>query len=349
VATAERTLRVTVGAQPMVVVLVALAAATATFGVVTSSTRILGWAVACAVIAAVIEPLVTLLDRWLPRLLAILLALIGVGVAGVSIAGGVLADLGNQFDRIRVEAPRAAAELEDSERFGEVARDLRLQERIDDLIERLDEPTSGLASQAPTTTSTYFVCAILVAFFLSWGPRLGQAGLEQIADESSRARARLVGSRAFSRARRYILFAIARASFVGVVAWAACYAENVPAPIVLGVTIGALSAVTGFGILVGCLPALLLAGGLESGTAAARLALVFALLQAIDILVLRYVVAPRSLSVGPAAIVIAFVVGFEVYGVGGAFYGAALAVLGVALLDAAGEAEAARTASTAAD
>ena len=60
-------------------------------------------------------------------------------------------------------------------------------------------------------------------------------------------------------------------------------------------------------------------------------------MQVIDGLVLRWVVAPRSLSVGPAAILIALVVGFEVYGVGGAYYGAALAVLGVALLDAAGE------------
>jgi predicted PurR-regulated permease PerM len=47
-------------------------------------------------------------------------------------------------------------------------------------------------------------------------------------------------------------------------------------------------------------------------------------------------VVPRSLAVGPAAIVIAVILGFEVYGVGGAIYAAALAIFGIALLDAAG-------------
>ena len=48
-------------------------------------------------------------------------------------------------------------------------------------------------------------------------------------------------------------------------------------------------------------------------------------------------ISPRSLVVGPAAIVIALVLGFEIYGVGGAFYGGALAILGVAYLDAAAD------------
>jgi predicted PurR-regulated permease PerM len=50
----------------------------------------------------------------------------------------------------------------------------------------------------------------------------------------------------------------------------------------------------------------------------------------------RRVVVPRSLSVGPAGIVIAVIVGFEVYGIGGSIYGAILAIFGIALLDAAG-------------
>ena len=44
-------------------------------------------------------------------------------------------------------------------------------------------------------------------------------------------------------------------------------------------------------------------------------------------------------------IVIALVLGFEVYGVGGAYYGAALAVFGVAALDAVGRAAARPTPS----
>lgn len=327
----------TVGPEAMAVVLGALAAAVVAFEVARSASRIIGWAVACAVVAALIEPLVTALDRWLPRVLAIVAVLLFIGAAGASVAGGVLADLDRQFDRLLVEGPRAAAELEESENLGELARDFRLRERVDDLLDRLREPTAGLAASAPTTTSSYLVCAVLIAFFLSWGPKLGRAVFAQLPDNGRGERVRAVARTGFSRARRYALAAIARATVAGLVAYVLCRLEDIPAAIALAVAVAALSIVPGFGIFLGSLPALLLKAGLDPGPGALWLTAAFVVLQVLDEIVLRRLVAPRSLTVGPAAIVIALVVGFEVYGVGGAFYGAALAVLGVALLDAAGE------------
>jgi predicted PurR-regulated permease PerM len=321
----------------MAVVLTAAAAAYLAFGLATASRRIIGWAVACAVVAALIEPAVTLLHRWLPRFLAIAVVLLVVGIASVAVATGVLADVDNQFDRLKVEAPRAALELEASPRFGDLARDFRLQERVGELLDRVQDPTSGVAAEVPSRTSTYLICTILTAFFLSWGPRVGRAGLAQLTDEGWRARVQQVADTALSRAQHYVLATIGRAAVAGLVTFGLCRIEDVPAAIVLAVTVAALSVVPGFGIVAGCLPVLLLEAGLGEGRGALRLALAFLVLQVLDEVVLRRVVAPRSLVVGPAAIVIALVVGFEVYGVGGAFYGAALAVFGVALLDAAGD------------
>jgi predicted PurR-regulated permease PerM len=321
----------------MAVVLGAVATATVAFGVATASRRILGWAVACAVVASLVAPFVSVLNRWLPRALAVGLVLLVVGVAGISVAGGVLRDLDNQFDRLQREAPRAAAQLERSDRAGGLARDFRLQERVTELIDRIRDPTSGLAAEVPTRASTYFLCAILTAFFVSWGPRVTRAGVKQLPDPHRQARVREVVGTGFSRAQRYALAAVGRAVAAGLVAWVLCRVEDVPATVVLAVTVGALSVIPGFGILVGSLPALMLEAGLGTGLGALRLAAAFAVLQVIDGVVLRRVVAPWSLSVGPAAILIALVVGFEVYGVGGAYYGTALAVFGIALLDAAGE------------
>jgi predicted PurR-regulated permease PerM len=336
VAPTERTLRLRVGPEAVAVVLTAAAVAYVAFGLATASRRIIGWAVACAVVAAIIEPAVTLLARRLPRFLAIAAVLLVVGATSLAVATGVLADVDNQFDRLKVEAPRAALELEASPR-GDLARDFRLQQRVGELLDRVQDPTSGLATEVPSRTSTYLICTILAAFFLSWGPRVGRAGLAQLRDEGWRTRVQQVADTAFSRAQRYLLATIARAVVAGVVAWALCKIEDVPAAIVLAVTVAAFSVVPGFGIVAGCLPVLLLEAGLGEGGDALRLALAFLVLQVLDEVVLRRVVAPRSLTVGPAAIVIALVVGFEVYGVGGAFYGAALAVFGVALLDAAGD------------
>jgi predicted PurR-regulated permease PerM len=323
----------------MAVVLGAAAVAYVAFGVANEARRILGWAVACAVVAALVAPFVAVLKRFLPRPLAVIIALLLVGAAGVSVAGGVLADLDNQFDRLEREAPRAAAQLERSDRGGQLARDFRLQERVNELIDRLRDPTSGLAAEVPSRASTYFLCAILTAFFVFWGPRVARAAVRQLPDPGLQARVRALVGTGFGRAQGYALAAIGRAVLAGLVAGLLCRLEDVPGPIVMAVTVGALSVVPGFGILVGSLPVLLLEAGLGGGGAAGtfRLGAAFVALQIVDGIVLRRVVAPRSLTVGPAAILIALVVGFEVYGVGGAFYGAALAVFGVALLDAAGE------------
>jgi predicted PurR-regulated permease PerM len=337
VASTERTLRLRVGPEAVAVVLAAAAAAYVAFGVADAARRILGWALACAVVAALIEPAVTLLDRWLPRFLAIAAVLLVVGAASVSVATGVLADVDNQFERLKVEAPRAALELESSPGFGDLARDFRLQQRVGELLARLQDPTSGLAAEVPSRTSTYLICTVLTAFFLSWGPKLGRAALAQLTDEGRKARVQQVAGTTFSRGQGYILATIARAAAAGVLTGILCRVEDVPAPVVMAVTVAALSVIPGFGILAGALPALLLEAGLGEGGGALRLAVAFVVLQVLDEIVLRRVVAPRSLTVGPAAIVIALVVGFEVYGVGGAFYGAALAVFGVALLDAAGD------------
>jgi predicted PurR-regulated permease PerM len=321
----------------MAVLLTAGAIAYFAFGVADAARRIIGWVVAAAVVAAIIEPAVSWLDRRLPRVVAIAGVLVVVGGASLAVATGVLADVDNQFDRLKVEAPRAALELESSPRFGELARDFRLQERVGELIDRLQDPTSGLAAEVPSRTSTYLIGAVLTAFFLSWGPRVGRGALAQLTDERRRERLQQVVGAAFSRSQRYVLATIARASVAGVATAALCRMEDVPGPVVLGVTVAALAVVPGFGIVAGALPVLLLEAGLGQGGGASRLAVAFLLLQVVDELVLRRLVVPRSLVVGPAVILIALVVGFEVYGVGGALYGAALATFGAALLDAAGD------------
>jgi predicted PurR-regulated permease PerM len=183
------------------------------------------------------------------------------------------------------------------------------------------------------------VCAILTIFFLSWGPRMGAAALRQI---QTPERQRLVGRltrRAFTQGRGYVLWSIGLALAVGVVAGGLCRLENVPAPMALAVLVAAGSVIPGVGVIVGALPAVLLEAGLGSPMEGARLFLAFLVVQALHHLVLRRVVAPRTLRPGPAVIVIALVLGYEVYGAGGAFYGAALMVFLIAALEAAGAAQ----------
>jgi putative heme transporter len=331
------TIQLAIGPQVVAVVLAGIAVGTMAFGVATAARRTLGWALAAGVVAALLEPLVSFLSRHVPRVVAILSGLLLVGLLSVGVATGVLADLGNQFDRLRDEAPRAAAELEQSDRFGEQATKFRLENRVDELLDRLRDPTSGLASEkAASAASAYLVGAVLTAFLLSSGPGIGRAALDQISDPVRRQRVREMIEIGFTNGRTYVLFGLAQAAVVGVIAWALCYWEDVAAPIVVGVAVAALSVVPGFGILVGGAFGILLEAGLGTADGVLRLSIAFVLLQIANTVFTRRVVVPRSLVVGPAVIVIAVIVGFEVYGIGGAIYAAILAIFGIAVVEAAG-------------
>jgi predicted PurR-regulated permease PerM len=335
VASEQRTLRVSIGPQPVLVVLVGLAGAILVFGLLTSAHRQFGWVLACAVVAAVIEPLVALLQRRLPRVLAILLAVLLVGAIVGGLVYGVLSDLDNQYARITSDAPRAAAELEQSERFGQLARDFRLQDRVVEVLAEVEKPTSGLGNEAASAAGTYFLCGVLTCFFLAWGPRAGQAALRQVADPARRRMLDAIADDAFTKGRTWVIVAIGRAVIVGGVTFLLCRSEDVPGPVVLAVVAAACTPIPGFGVLLGALPALLLEAGLGDGTGVTRMLVVFTLLQLMDLAFVRRVVTPRTLTVGPAVLVIAVIVGFEIYGLGGAVYGAALGVFLVAALDAA--------------
>lgn len=318
--------------------LLGVAAGTLAFGVASAARRTLGWAVACVVVAAVIEPVVARLDRHIPRWAATVVTFLAIGAGVGLIAFGVLRDLDTQIERLKDAVPEAAAELEERDGFiGEAARDLNLAERAEDFVAELDNPSSGVAVGVASSAGVYFVCAVLTIFFLSWGPRMGAAGLRQIEDPE---RQRLVGRltrRAFSQGRGYILWSIVLALAVGFVAWGLCRLEYVPAPMALAVTVAAGSVIPGVGVIVGALPAVMLEAGLGSPVQGARLFVAFLVVQALHHLVLRRLVTPRTLRPGPAVIVIALVLGYEVYGAGGAFYGAALMVFVIAGLDAVGE------------
>jgi predicted PurR-regulated permease PerM len=326
-----------VGPAAVAVVLAGIAAGTIAFGIVTAARRTIGWAVACVVVAAVIEPVVARLDRHMPRVLATVITFLGIAVGVGLVVFGVFRDLDTQIERLKEAVPEAAAELEAGDGLlSEAARDLNLSQRAEDFVAGLDEPSSGVAVGVASSAGTYFVCAILTVFFLSWGPRLGAAALRQIPEPERQRRVGRLTRSAFSRGRGYILSVIGLAVATGVVAWGLCEWENVPAPIALAVAVAAGSVIPGIGVLVGALPAVLLETGLGSPWQGFRLLVAFAILQAVHHVVLRRYVARRTVRPGPAIIVITLVLGFEIYGAGGAFYGAALMVFVVAGLDAVG-------------
>ena len=300
--------------------------------------RILGWAVAASVVAFLVDPAVNRLCRHIKRIFALLLTLIAIGAVAGVLVYGVFANLQSEADHLKTEAPKAAASLEArTDQLGQYARDFKLKERVNAFVDNF-EKHAGSGGQALRTAvgtvPTYFVCGILTIFLLIYGKRMVEGGLAQISDQARRRRMSDVLADAVGRARGYMGWAIGEAITFGLVAYAVCRLFDLPAPVVLALLAGALALLPYIGFFLGAVPVVLFTAGFESITGAIVLLVAVIAIQLAEAMTVRRWVDARTMHVGPAVPVIVALLGYEIYGLGGAGYGVAIAVMLLALADA---------------
>jgi predicted PurR-regulated permease PerM len=295
--------------------------------------RTIGWVVACSVVALLIEPLVTFVARVLPRWLAIVVVLIGVLAVIAVLVAGLATDLTDSLDELKENAPVAAQSMQD--RYDWLA-EIDLAARVGDFVEDLDSRVrQDAVSEAIGTAPTYVVTGILMLFLLAYGRRYFDGFAAQFSEERLR-RIRIVGHEAATRGRRYLLVAIALSVVNGSVVGVTCWLLDLPAAFSLGFVAGVFTVLPLIGVIVGGIPSLLLAFGLEGWGSALWLLAVLLLLQTFEAVAVRPFVDGRTVRVGPTVPIVVGLLAFELYGVGGSIYGIALAVIGMAALDSIG-------------
>jgi len=297
----------------------------------------LSWAVAAAVVAVLIDPVVDVLDRRLPRILSVIIALLVAGAATWGVIYVAFDDLSSGVDRLGESARDAAAELEArDDSIGRAAQDVDASRRVDLFIDALDERVTGtddvLASTAGTAP-TYFIGGILTLFFMSYGPRLARAAVDQLPDPRMRQNVETVVTRALRRSRRAILLTVAEGVAVGMAVSGAAALLDVPAPAALGLAAGVMAMLPHVGLVLGTVPLILLVLALKSDLVTVLTVVVVLACQIGDSFWLRRRIALRSVHIGLLVPWVVALVGYEVYGVGGVAYGLALAVFLLAVLD----------------
>ncbi len=336
----QQRVRIDVTFTTALLVVVAVGAAFVLAAFVGAASRPLGWALACGVVAALLQPVVNYFDRSLPRGLAVVVTLLLLVVVLGGFYGGVAGTMVDNVAALKDAAPEAAAELELEH---ELARDFGLEERVTSFVDDLDERLGARAQLARTTStiSTYVVTGVLTVFLIAYGGRLVGGAIGLIRNERRRERVDRVAREAAKTWRRYVGVAAAQGIVVSLVAWGVLYALDLPAPFVLGLLVGAFSALIPYvGALVGGIPALLFAAAtLDLWRVAAVVALVMAV-QLVEAFAVRRRVDAATVYVGPALPLIVGLIGFELYGVGGAIYGVVLLILALAVVDASRDEEA---------
>jgi predicted PurR-regulated permease PerM len=333
--TERRVVRIT--ARSAVVGVVAVVLALVAQRVFVSAHRPLSWAAAAVVVAVLIDPVVDLLDRRIPRLAAVIVALVVFGGATFGVTYMAFDDLADGLDRLGQAAEGAAARLEDrDDGVGDLARDVDATGRVELFVDTLDERVTGgddvLASTAGTAP-TYLVGGILTLFLMSYGPRIAQSAVDQLPSDRQRRELTSIVTRALNRARRAVLLLLAQGLLVGLIVTGVAHLLDMPAPAALGLAAGLLAMLPHVGIVLGNLPLILLLLALRSDLAAIVAAVVIVACQLVDSYVVRRRVWASSVHIGLLVPWVVVLVGYAVYGVGGAGYGLAFAIFGLAILD----------------
>jgi predicted PurR-regulated permease PerM len=313
---------------------VMLGLALALLGLVAASARVIGWMLAAATLAGLLHPVVGGLSRKIPRAVALaLVMLVTIGIAG-GVAYAVVDDLTTQLHDLQKAVPKAAKEIERSERFGKSAREIHLAQRarafVDELPERLrgGDVTEAVRSAA-TRGVAFLATGVLTIFFLIHGPRLLRAGIRQL-PERHRAETERIGEAVYRRWWHYVTGSIGMAVMAGLVTYAAASMIDAPGKAPLAVWMLMLDAVPLLGVILGATPLILLAATTASWQGATAVALVMVGWQVFEALVLQRRVEERSLHIGPFVTVAVAMVGIELYGIGGAL----VSVIGVVFLAA---------------
>ena len=349
--TERRVVRIT--ARSAVVGVVAVVVAVVAQRVFVSAHRPLSWAAAAVVVAVLIDPVVDLLDRRIPRLAAVIVALLVFGGTTFGVTYLAFDDLADGLDRLGQAAEDAASRLEDrDDGVGDLARDVDASRRVDLFVDTLDERVTGgddvLASTAGTAP-TYLVGGILTLFLMSYGPRIAQSAVNQLPSERQRRELTSIVTRALNRARRAVLLLLAEGLLVGLIVTGVAHLLDMPSATALGLAAGLLAMLPHAGIVLGNLPLILLLLALRSDLAAIVAAAVVVACQLVDSYVVRRRVWAYSVHIGLFVPWVVVLVGYAVYGVGGAAYGLAFAIFGLAVLDEVGARRHAREVATPAE
>jgi putative heme transporter len=296
--------------------------------------QIVGWVVACALVALLIDPVVNLVQKVLPRVVSVIVVVITMIAVVAVILVGLARELLASLDDLEEAAPEAARGLEDRYDW---AADLNVTARVDDLLQRINESVrSETIDRAFGRLPTYLVTGVLMLFLLAYGRRyiLGLLGLfDDLERRQLVRRVLFFGGR---RGRVYILCTLAHALVNGVIFGIACWLLDLAAPVSLGVAVALMTAIPMIGIVVGGVPALLLAFGSTGWMVGVTVAALLVTMQAVEVLVVRPLVDSRSVRVGTTIAVIVALVAFDLYGIGAAICAVALAAIALAALDAYG-------------
>ncbi|MEY2399257.1 MAG: hypothetical protein QOJ00_2431 [Actinomycetota bacterium] len=293
-------------------------------GIVSASLRVLGWMLAAASIAALLEPLVDALSKYMRRGVAVLVAmLLAFGVVG-GIAFLTVNDVVHEMHVLQQSAPARAKQLEHSKRFGSLARSFDLEKKTRALVKDIPNRLRGGSNadalrSAGTRGVAYLATTVLTVFLIVNGRKLVVAAVEQISVEKRRKLVRVALRDGGVRGVQYTTGSLGMATLAGLLVAVTARIAHVPGAAPLALWAALWDVVPMLGAVIGGLPVAILAAASSPTTGVIVLA-VFLAYEVLEALFLQRRLERRSVHVGPFLTLVVASVGLELYGIGGALF-----------------------------
>jgi predicted PurR-regulated permease PerM len=309
-------------------------------GVVGAASTALWWLAIAATLAGLFQPAVLWLKHYMPAWVAIIVVVLGVTAIVGLVGYRGYAEMNSQFEILRANAVESAQDIQSSTQFGQVASEFGLVEKTKSFFDHLPVVFGGSSDKAAETVqsaassgSSIFAIVTFALLLLIFGPRLVLGALAQIEDETVRHRITGLVVEAYHRSSRYVWLMAVRAVVVGVVGGIVCKAIGLQTPTALGVAFAIFSLVPSLGIVMAALP-VAVSVAITSVPTAVALVVVAVVLQGLDVLLVQRRIDESSVHVGPAASLVAALVGLQLYGLGGVMVAVAFTVYGMAVFRA---------------
>ena len=291
---------------------------------VQQSTRVLGWAVAAAVVAMLIGGLITFLERFVGHRFAVAITTVGLfAIAGV-VAFRTVTEIRREIRNLEIAVPRAVDRLERSDGLGRALREFGLKSKVDRFLDELPNRLGGTPAEMARTAGSRgaaLVAGLVLACFICAGGRRSFEGVmcwvpERKGRMLNRHAITQMVERAYRRTSDLLLFSVAKAALIGVSVGVLFGIAGVPGPTVLGLMFALASLVPGVGVVLAAIVSYSVVIGLTNGVD--RIVSLVALSGAIvvDRLLERRAHRRGMLDVGPAAGFAGFFGGFEFGGIG---------------------------------
>ncbi len=298
-------------------------------GVLGNASRAIGWMFFSASIAIMLYPAVHFLNRYIPKAFAvILLILFVIGLVVVPVYS-VVEDVNAQARKLERTLPQRAIDLETDGRFAENFREFRLEERTRDAIRYIPNLIAGGTDEERISANANRAIAVIVGgvlmiFFLLYGDRLVKGALSVVKDDQRRDRLDYLLRHAFSRCTRFGWSQIVLSISAGLFTYLICRINNIPAAGLLATWAAVWNIVPVFGVVIGTIPIVVLAGA-QSLRLAVILLILFIVYEIIESFARFRLLGPYALRMD--LIVTIFIVfgGIELYGLGGALSGLVIA------------------------